>query len=189
MQKQFLQWHAHTFQRYELTLRKFIKKPILIISTNTNTKSQTHLKIPNPMSSVTQHYGRLEKICLQSNSRLLLNQIELYNTLYQTLSCVSGAQCPQPIKSKHSEAGFKLLKGHTFGAACHLRKKKMLGFSYKWFFIAPCLDSLKHASNYDTFEKNLVCGINNVFIFELDRLNYQTFELMTGLDIAFNFKN
>ena len=187
MQKQLLKWTTN-FQRYDLTCIKHIYNNHCKLTENnlkqTRVAKAQHL---NPVSNVTQHYKHLDKICLQSNSKLLHDTIEHYNTFYQTFNIITSGQCPQAIKSKRSEAAFKLIKGQTFGLSNDVRKKKMLGLSYKWFFIAPNLEHFKLQKRYIS-KKNRIYGINNIFIFECDRLNYQTFEKMTGLDICFSFK-
>jgi ribosomal protein L5 len=203
MKKQLFQWHTSTFQRYALTCSvcqpnlyaKLKSKSSLHSHADVDQPSQPWHAIVNTEPQITFCHGQyghdIEKICLHVNSKQLLSQIELYNTFYQTLSCISAGQSPQQIKSKRSLAAYKVIKGHTMGASSNLRKHKMRGFYYKWFFIAPSLDGSKSqlkSKLTSVTQRNLSIGVDNIFIFELDRLNYSTFETMAGLDITFCLK-
>jgi ribosomal protein L5 len=204
MKKQLFQWHTSTFQRYALTCS--VAQPNLCakLKNKHSVHSYANTHRPGHPSRVMidtqpqinfchgQYWYAIEKICLHVNSKQLLSQIELYNTFYQTLSCISAGQSPQQVKSKRSLAAYKVIKGHTMGASSNLRKHKMLGFNYKWFFIAPSLNGSKSqlkSKLTSAVQSNLSIGVDNIFIFELDRLNYSTFETMAGLDITFCLKS
>jgi len=205
MKKLLLQWHKSTIQRYQLTSN--VDNKIMGLFTNLqyqkhkqDQKIHLYKQIFVDNTKIMKHYNcchsvhwmDIEKVCLHVNSKKLLIQIELYNTFYQALSCISAGQSPQQVKSKYSVAVYKVIKGNLIGVSSNLRNDRMFSFCYKWFFIAPSVNRSKALLKNKLViqnKNNLTVGIDNIFIFELDRLNYDTFEHMSGLDITFCFKN
>lgn len=209
MKKLLLKWHYSTFQRYKITYNVnnikltqlvhnlkhfenstknqvcFVQKQINSFKTN-SIENNTTIKPINFCHSA--QWLCIEKICLHVTSKKLLEKLELYNTFYHALSCIGSGQSPVLRKSKRSVAAYKLIKGHPIGVSSSLRNSKKLNFCYKWFFMVPAVNRLKTVLQHKLFTTNttsITFGLDNIFIFELDRLNYDTFEPMTGLDIIF----
>jgi ribosomal protein L5 len=132
-----------------------------------------------------ERWGYINNITLHFTSGKLLSNIELYPSVYMTLSCF-GNQSPQTIKSKQAVAEFNVIKGAIIGARSHLQKQNKFHFLYKWAFIAAGLPQIKYSSN----ELVKCLGIRNIFIFpELEKFNYYLFEPIGGFDLTFNVKN
>lgn len=187
MKKSLIQWHRSTIQRYELTrnlgnrsaLRNVYKDVLNQHEIQNKTVCFTHCS----------HWGHLNKLCLHVHSSKLLTQPELYTTFYQALACVGSGQSPRVIKSKMSISAYKVIKGSLVGTSSTLRSNRMYDLCYKWFFISASLEQSKAGLNSLLFTNNFqntIVGIGNIFIFEVDRLNYDTFEPMSGLELVYH---
>lgn len=125
-------------------------------------------------------WASLNKVILHSTSKKILTAPELYGSQNLALSCMAG-QTPTVVKSKLSVAAFKVMVGALIGATCHIRKDRMQLFCYKWSFLAAAEELT------GSIHTNAI-GLKNVFIFELDQLDYKAFEPLPGLYIQFSIQ-
>jgi ribosomal protein L5 len=176
-QMSWQQMHKKTIGRYELVL------PLL---------EQPAYSLAYPKAYLThiQFWNKMEKGVIHSTSKALLvedEMSELYGSLSLALSIMS-VQTPKFVKSKKSVAAFKVMKGMLTGSTSHLRKKRLLGFCYKWVFLGASLE-LTGSFPVGQAKSHGSLGLTNLFVFELDELDYICFEPLSGLDIGFELKN
>ena len=67
-----------------------------------------------------QHWGSMSKVSVHSNSKKLLNHPELYANFSLALACITCIP-PSHVKSKKSQASYKMMRGSVLGAKCTLR--------------------------------------------------------------------
>lgn len=175
--EQLYVWHYKSLRRYglwfpssKLMFGQFQKTGIQAIK---SIKTKPYLNHP-------AFWMNLEKGIIHCNSQKLLKQTAYYGPYNLALSCI-GAQTPCLIRTKQSVAGFKMFKDSPIGALNNLRKKRLIGFCYKWTFLSAAGEKL--AVEKET--KSI--GISNLFIFpELDLLDYYAFEPLPGLEVGFH---
>jgi hypothetical protein len=126
-----------------------------------------------------QFWGALNKITVHSTSKKLLNFSELYGCFHLALTCIT-CQSPHVVKSKISVASFKMMRGNVLGVGCNLRNKRRVNFCYKWSFLGPAANITSNT------RPSHAVGLDNVFVFELDQLDYVAFEPLPGLDLSFD---
>lgn len=127
------------------------------------------------------HPSKTTKVVVHSNSKKLISQTDLYASFYLALAVISS-QSPKLIKSKQSISGFKMMQNTALGACVHLRHHKGVLFCYKWTFLSPNAAILTHGNASNAL------GVNNMFGFELDSLDYDAFETLPGCDILWHRK-
>lgn len=135
-------------------------------------------------------------IVVHTTCKTLLNHPERYGSFSMALHIASGQQA-RLVKSKQSLASFKMMQNQALGCCACLRKLTRLHFSYKWAFLAPgqadatskkaftAASSLVPNTRLNAGVPQADLGLNNVFVFELDHLDYGLFEFMHGLDLSY----
>jgi ribosomal protein L5 len=129
-----------------------------------------------------QFWQALNKTTVHGCSKKLLSMPELYASFSLALTCAS-CQTPSYVKSKMSVAAFKMMRGSVLGSRCALRGSRQINFCYKWSFLAPSADFKLSA------KASTGVGLNNIFVFELDILDYDAFEPLPGLELSFDLKS
>ena len=137
-----------------------------------------------------------QNIVVHSTCKTLLNQPERYGSFSMALHIASGQQT-RCVKSKQNLASFKMMQNHALGCIGCLRKLTRLNFSYKWAFLAPGqvnsnpkkawvpVTNVRSDTKLNSEGAKAQLGLNNVFVFELDHLDYGLFEFIPGLDLSY----
>jgi len=165
-------------KRYELTVPLYLPS-IKVKNKNQKKEVAFHGYYPKAYLNHMWFWNRFKKVIIHSTSKKLLHTPELYGSLNLAFSCIA-CQTPQMIRSKQSIAAFKVMSGTLVGATSHLRNEKLQEFCYKWSFLAASSLDLKG------HDKSKTVGLTNLFVFELDKLDYKEFEPLSGLDISFD---
>lgn len=171
MLEQLTKIDATCLNRYRLTLPS---------------SNQANIDYPKAYVNHMMFWADLHKIGLHCTSKTILTAPELYGSLSFVFSCASG-QTPKTLKSKKSVAAFKVMAGALVGAKCSLRKRRLQAFRYKWAFLAAGVD-LSGTGTGSSATGSLGLGLENVFIFELESLDYRAFEPLPGFDIQFDHR-
>lgn len=172
-----------TYLRYELLLPRH---------------EQTSLNQAGSYLSHDQFCLCTQNIVVHSTCKTLLNHPERYGSFSMALHIAIGQQA-RLVKSKQNLASFKMMKNHVLGCSGCLRSLNRLNFSYKWAFLAPGQATsnvnlkkplslaLKDLSDTKLKAKapKVQLGLNNIFVFELDHLDYSLFEFIHGLDLSY----
>lgn len=159
-----------TFSRYELYL------PRVDYETHKGAYAKERLA-----HAIFWHPNKINKVVVHSNSKKLINQNDLYASLFLALAIIS-AQSPRIIKSKQSISGFKMMQNTVLGSCVHLRHHNRIWFCYKWAFLGP------NAGLFSQGKTGSALGFKNMFAFELDSLDYDAFEAIAGCDVQWHFK-
>lgn len=155
-----------SLQRYSLTL------PYKLL---------TNQQYPKAYVNHSYFWSTFSKVVIHSTSKKLLNTPELYGPLSLAFSCMS-TQTPIMVKSKMSVSAFKVMSGSLIGSKSHLRGNRLTAFCYKWTFLSAAVEDLKGQLIANSL------GLRNLFVFELDQLDYRGFEPLSGLEIGFDSK-
>lgn len=176
-----------TYLRYDLLLPSY---------------EQTGLDQSQAYLSHNQFCPWTRKLVIHSTCKTLLNYPERYGSFNMALHIASG-QYAKLVKSKQNLASFKMMLNHVLGCSGCLRRQSRLNFSYKWAFLAPGQavsespvekplnpikpESLRSKSKFKFKFKGCEaqCGLSNIFVFELDHLDYGLFEFIHGLDLSY----
>ena len=198
--QQILSWHKASIQRYQLmdngaSFFRSLPGPKCKDFNSINSKviSITGNPYFNGTKAHSNHpklWNEITKIILHTTTKKLLTHTQLYPAFYKCFGCCG--QTPRLIKSNRSIAAFKVIRGAIVGAQSHLHKKTARLFCYKWYFLSAELNTLKldlqKKKNSSSALTQVSIGINNIFIFpELDKLSYDLFQPIPGLDLTFQY--
>lgn len=212
--QQVLTWHKSTIQRYELmdTNMPFLSQPgaadyrnsglisNYVLSQGASVQINSSINLTKAHLNHGKLWSKIKQITLHATSKKLLSHNELYTAFYKCFCCCG--QTPRLVKSKQPIAAFKVIKGAIIGAQSNLHNKNLRLFCYKWAYLAAELHILQlvvheekeHTSLATTSNKVVLVnqesiGINNIFVFpELDKLDYNLFQPISGLDLTFHYK-